>query len=132
MGARQPNSKIATNVMVNYNLPRRMLMESVEVGVAYDSDLDRVEIIALEVAEQTISDVSGKEPAEKPQIRFREFGDFSINLEIRMFLPQLKGRGEYKSEFIKRLHKRFRKEGIEIPFPIRNVFLTRTDVDDNN
>lgn len=118
-----PNSKLATNVMINYSLPRRMLMESVEVGVAYDSDLDKVEAIAQEVAEEVVKDMSGSDPSSKPQIRFREFGDSAITFQVRMFLPQLKGRAVYKHEFIKRLHKRFNAEGIEIPFPIRNVYI---------
>lgn len=118
-----PNSKIATNVMINYSLPRRMLMESITVGVAYDSDLDKVETIAQEVAEEVVKDLSGVEPGNKPQIRFREFGDSAITFQVRMFLPQLKGRAAYKHEFIKRLHKRFETEGIEIPFPIRNVYI---------
>lgn len=118
-----PNSKIATTVMVNYNLPKRLLMEFITVGVSYDSDLDEVERIALVVAEQTVADVSGVTVTQKPQIRFREFSDFSILFQVRLFLPKLKGRGVYKSEFIKRLHKRFNEEGIVIPYPIRNVFL---------
>jgi small-conductance mechanosensitive channel len=118
-----PNSRLATTVMINYNLPNRQLMEVVEVGVAYDSDLEEVERISLDVALETIEAVSGKKPKRDPQIRFREFGDFAITYQVRMFLPQLKGRASYKSEFIKRLHKRFKAEGIEIPFPIRDVYL---------
>lgn len=116
-----PNNKVATSVMINYNLPRKALVEIVEVGVSYDSDLEQVEKVSLQEAVKTIKDISGKDVTTQPQIRFREFGASSINLQIRMTLPELKGRGVYKSELIKRLHKRFRQEGIEIPFPIRTL-----------
>lgn len=118
-----PNSKLASAVMINYNLPKKQLIEIVEVGVAYDSDLEHVEKVALEVASETIRDISGEELKAEPQIRFRTFGDSSINLQVRLSLPALKGRGVYKSEFIKRLHKRFAREGIVIPFPIRTVYM---------
>ncbi|MCG8458594.1 MAG: mechanosensitive ion channel, partial [Holophagales bacterium] len=85
--------------------------------------LDKVEAIAQEVAEEVVKEISGVEPSTKPQVRFREFGDSAITFQVRMFLPQLKGRAGYKHEFIKRLHKRFNAEGIEIPFPIRNVYI---------
>lgn len=118
-----PNSRLATAVMINYNLPRRLLMESVMVGVSYDSDLDHVERVAQEVAEQTVEDVSGGAKLPKPQIRFRQFNNSSIDFQVRLFLPKLKGRAVYKSEFIKRIHKRFNQEGITIPFPITTVYL---------
>lgn len=126
-----PNNKVATSVMINYNLPRKALVEIVEVGVSYDSDLEHVEKIALQEAVDVIKDVSGKEVTTQPQIRFREFGASSINLQIRMMLPELKGRGVYKSELIKRLHKRFKLEGIEIPFPIRTVHFKDDELDQN-
>jgi small-conductance mechanosensitive channel len=122
-----PSSKLATTVMVNYNLPKSELMESVMVGVSYDSDLDHVEQVALDVARETVREVSGSDKFRDPQIRFREFNSSSIDFQVRLFLPKLKGRAVFKSEFIKRLHKRFNKEGINIPFPITTVYLNKGD-----
>lgn len=126
-----PNSQLASNVMTNYNLPKQMLMEKVDVGVAYESDLDRVEELALETAFEITREISGKDPAVEPKIRFKEFGDSAIIFEVRMYLPKLKGRGLYKSAFIKKLHKRFREEGVEIPYPIRNIYIKRSIGEDN-
>jgi small-conductance mechanosensitive channel len=122
-----PSSKLATNVMVNYNLPQRELMETLMVGVSYDSDLDHVEKVAVEVANEVITDISGKEDFREPQVRFREFGNSSIDFQMRLYLPQLKGRAVYRHEFIKRLHKRFNQEGITIPFPIRTLYLNKEE-----
>ena len=126
-----PNSKLASNVMTNYNLPKQMLMEKVTVGVAYDSDLDHVEKVLQETAAEAIEEVSEKPARLEPKIRFKEFGDFAIVIEVRLYLPRLKGRGVYKNVFFKKLHKRFKEEGITIPYPVRNIHLQRAIAEDN-
>jgi small-conductance mechanosensitive channel len=126
-----PNSKLASNVMTNYNLPKQLLMEKVNVGVAYESDLEHVEQVILETAATAVEKVSERPVKFPPKIRFREFGDFAIKIEVRLYLPKLKGRGVYKNEFIKSLHKRFKEEGISIPYPVRNIQIERAKSEEN-
>ena len=118
-----PNSKIASSIVTNYFLPDKDLAVLVQVGVSYDSDLERVEKITLEVAKEVMKEVPGGVPDFEPFIRYHTFGDFSINFTVVLRVQSYTDRYPVIHEFVKRLHKRYKEEGIEIPFPIRTVYL---------
>ena len=118
-----PNSKLAKAVIVNYYLPQRQLAVLVQVGVSYDSDLERVERVTLEVAREVMTTVEGGVPKFEPFIRYHTFADFSINFTVILRAKEFVDQYLIKHEFIKKLHKRYRQEGIEIPFPIRTVHM---------
>ena len=127
-----PNSLLASSIVKNFSMPRQALWVSIEVGVSYDSDLEHVERVTLEVASDVVTEVDGGEPSEEPVVRYHTFGDSSINFEVRMMVREFRSQPPVRHEFIKRLHQRFNEEGIEIPFPIRTVFMkggSRADVD---
>ncbi len=118
-----PNSLLASSIVKNFSMPRRALWVALEVGVSYDSDLEAVEAVALDVARQVLNEVDGGVPGEEPIVRYHTFGDSSINFDVRMMVREFESQGPVKHEFIKRLHQRFGAEGIEIPFPIRTVMM---------
>ena len=118
-----PNSMLASSIVKNFSMPRRALWVTLEVGVSYDCDLDHVEAVALDVAKQVLAEVDGGVPGEDPIVRYHTFGDSSINFDVRMMVREFKSQGPVRHEFIKRLHRRFGDEGIEIPFPIRTVMM---------
>jgi len=118
-----PNSVLASSIVKNFSMPRTALWVSVEVGVSYDSDLEHVETVALDVARRVLREVDGGMPGEDPIIRFHTFADSSVNFEVRMMVREFESQGPMRHEFIKRLHRRFIDEGIEIPFPIRTVVM---------
>ena len=120
-----PNSKLADAIVTNYNLPLKSLWAEVLVGVAYDSDLEHVEAVCDQVARQVYHDVVGGELIKPPKIHFLEFGDSSINLRVRIEVQEFGERMAVQTNYIKALHKRFGEEGIEIPFPIRTVYMKR-------
>jgi len=122
-----PNSVLASSILKNFSMPRKVLWVSVEVGVSYDSDLERVEQVSLEVARQVLADVDGGVTTEEPLVRFHTFADSSVNYEVRMMVREFTAQGPMRHEFIKRLHCRFGEEGIEIPFPIRTVLLKKEE-----
>jgi small-conductance mechanosensitive channel len=117
-----PNSTLANSIVKNYSKPRRALWVSTEVGVSYDSDLEHVETVTIEVAKEVLSDREGG-LQDTPIVLFHTFGASSIDLEVRMMVKDFMSRGRVRHEFIKRLHRRFGEEGIEIPFPIRTVVM---------
>ena len=116
-----PNSKLAQAIVVNHHLPSEDLAVLVEVGVDYASDLAHVERVVTEVGREVMSEVAGGVADFEPFIRFHTFGessiDFSVILRGREFVDQFL----IKHEFVKRLHTRFDREGIVIPFPIRTI-----------
>ncbi len=124
-----PNSALASAIVVNYNLPQKSLWVTVTVGVAYDSDLEQVERVTLEVAREIATSVEGGIPDHEPVLRYDEFADSSINFTLRMFVKEFRDQFLIKHEFIKKLHQRYNEEGIEIPFPNRTVYLKQGKAD---
>lgn len=118
-----PNSKLSQAIVKNYHLPEKDLAVLVQVGVSYDSDLEKVEKITIEVAREVMREVQGGVPEFEPFIRFHTFNDFSINFSVIMRGKEFVDQYLIKHEFIKRLHKRYREEGIVIPYPIRTVYI---------
>lgn len=118
-----PNSTLASNIVTNYSMPQRALWIEVPVGVAYDSDLPFVEEVTVEVAREALEAAEGRAPEVEPMVRYREFGDSSINFDVLLPVSRFREQFLIRHEFIKRLHARFNQERIEIPFPIRTVYM---------
>jgi small-conductance mechanosensitive channel len=117
-----PNSKLATSIITNYSLPKRNLSISVPVGISYSSDLEKIEQITLEIGE-TLMRENGIET--KPVFRYKEFGTSTINFSLSMDINEFSLQYVLRHEFIKRLYKRFKSEGIEIPYPTTSVYLKK-------
>ncbi|MBD2042300.1 mechanosensitive ion channel family protein [Microcoleus sp. FACHB-672] len=118
-----PNTKLASAIFTNYHLPAKEITVPIQVGVSYHSDLERVEQVTLEVAQEVMQEVSQCVPDFKPFIRFQTFGEFSIHFTVFLRVNEFFDQNIAKHEFIKRLHKRYQQERIEIPFPSRDVYL---------
>jgi small-conductance mechanosensitive channel len=118
-----PNAKLASAIITNYDLPDKELTLIVNVGVSYDSDLDIVEKVTAEVAKEVLEGVPGAVAEFEPVIRYQAFGDFSINFAVALRAREFADQILIKHEFIKRLHRRYKLEKIEIPFPIRTVYM---------
>lgn len=118
-----PNAKLASAVVLNYYLPEKELAVLVPVGVSYDSDLEKVERVTNDVAAGIMKTVPGGVPEFAPFIRYNQFDDFSINFAVILRGREVVDQHLIKHEFIKALHRRYRQEGIEIPFPVRTVQL---------
>lgn len=115
-----PNQKIASSNITNYSMPRKDIVISIPVGVAYDSDLDQVERVTLEVASEVMSRVD-KDVQMAPAVRFHTFGESSIDFNVILHSSYFEHQFLLKHEFIKALTRRYRQEGIEIPYPVRTL-----------
>ena len=126
-----PNKTIAGSITTNYSRPREDIVITIPVGVAYDSDLEHVERVTLEVATQVMKQVDGYKPhldkngkdtsPMAPTVRFHTFADSSIDFNVLLHSSRFDHQVILKHEFIKALTKRYRKENIDIPFPIRTI-----------
>jgi small-conductance mechanosensitive channel len=121
-----PNSKLADAIVTNYYLPRKVLWLRCDVGVGYESDLETVEAVSLKVAHDVVRQFSGNVRELKPALRFHTFGDSSVDFTMRIPVEEFSGQFRVRHEFVKRLHARYRDEGINIPFPIRTLQLPET------
>lgn len=115
-----PNSEIR----IASNKSKDFSKVDLVIGVAYNTDIDKLEKVINEIGDSLKSDSEyGKFIIEAPQfLRIDEFGDSAINVRI---LGTVYPKKQYliKGELNRRLKKRFEEEGIEIPYPIRTVLL---------
>ena len=128
-----PNKVIANAVTANYSQPRDDIILVVPIGVSYDSDLEHVEKVTVEVARELQIKIDGYEPhfdadgidrnKLAPVVRYQAFNDSSIDFNAVMHVQVFTNQYVLKHEFIKAITKRYREEGINIPFPIRTLDL---------
>ncbi|CAL9277412.1 Mechanosensitive ion channel family protein (Fragment) OS=Streptomyces rochei OX=1928 GN=G3I25_04110 PE=3 SV=1 [Streptomyces rochei] len=123
-----PNGQLAKSNMTNFMRPEQKLTIMVQAGVAYDSDLDHVERVTTEVVAEVMTEITGAVPDHEPAVRFHTFGDSRIGFTIILGVGEFSDQYRIKHEFIKRLHKRYRAEGIRIPAPARTVALQQGGV----
>ncbi len=128
-----PNKVIANAVTTNFSQPRDDIIVVVPMGVSYDSDLDKVEEVTVEVARELMTKIDGYKPLFDeagidrnklaPVVRFQCFNDSSIDFNVVMHVVVFTNQYLLKHEFIKAITKRYREENINIPFPIRTLDL---------
>ncbi len=121
-----PNNKVAQSVITNYHLPEKPMSLLIPVGVSYSCDPEAVERILIEVATEAIADIPGLLADPAPFVRFIPgFGqsslDFTLICQVAEFTDQYLAQHELR----KRIFRRFRQEGIEIPFPQRTIHIKK-------
>jgi len=119
-----PNSKLSQSVVTNYYLPEKRMSLLIPIGVSYASDPERVEQILVEEAKKAVGEIPGLLGEPEPFVRFIPgYGDSSLDFtlicQVREFVDQ------YLAQHVlrKRIFRRFKQEGVEIPFPHRTVYL---------
>jgi small-conductance mechanosensitive channel len=119
-----PNSKLASTVLTNYSLPEESLSVSLNIGISYDSDLEKVERVTLDVTKKILEEFEIQNG--DPTFRYKEFGNAAINCTISFAVQHLTRQYVIRHTLIKRLYKRYKEEGIVIPFPpINTVYLKK-------
>jgi small-conductance mechanosensitive channel len=112
-----PNSSFISENVINWSHGDPKVRIDIDVGVSYDSDLDTVLRCLREVAEDNPKVL--REP--KPDILHRGFGDSAWDMRLRCWLSNPKGRPIIRSELNCAIVKKFRENGVEIPFPQRDL-----------
>ncbi len=112
-----PNKNIWGAPIVNYTrLPIRRI--TLDVGVAYGTDLDRAIAVALSILKNYPKTLDDPEP----QVVVTELGDSSINLQLRVWVKK-EDYGVVKAELIKKIYEEFGKADIEIPYPQLDIHI---------
>ncbi len=115
-----PNSELMSNTIVNYSLSSPLVRIGLPLGVSYNSDPSQVEkiLLAAAEAEPLVSD------QEKPAVRFIGYGDSSIDFELLIWIDVRNvARRRVKSALYFTIFDEFKKAGIEIPFPQRDIHI---------
>ncbi|MEJ2509925.1 MAG: mechanosensitive ion channel [Gammaproteobacteria bacterium] len=115
-----PNSELISSQVTNWMLYDARGRARVAVGVAYGSDTAKVNEILLDIANKHPSVITDGS-APKPMVLFREFGDSSLNFELRCHIQNIDDRLRFISEVNFAIDAAFREHGVEIPFPQRDL-----------
>ena len=113
-----PNSKLAQAIVTNFYMPKKEMSVIIQVGVHYNSDLEKVEAVTLSVAKEVLEKCQGAVTAFEPFIRYHTFGSSSINFSVILRAKEFIDQYRLKHDFVKALHRRYKEENIVIPFPI--------------
>ena len=113
-----PNSRIANSRVLNYHLPSDRVRVTIRIGVSYGSDPNEVKKTLEEIARSS-EYVLDNPP---PQALFMEYGDFALLFELR-FWTSLPVKLLAIDDVNTKIWYTFKEKGIEIPFPIREIYL---------
>ena len=114
-----PNADVFTNTIINYTKTSRRRVK-LTIGVAYDSDLQKV----TETALQAIRAVPGLLNDPAPMLFFHDFSDSSIDFTIRYWFDTTETNYfEAQDIGVKAIKQAFDRESIEIPYPIRTIMM---------
>jgi small-conductance mechanosensitive channel len=120
-----PNGDLISSQVTNWTLGDRSMRLIIPVGVAYGSDVETVMRVLMEVAKQSHKVL--QEPP--PVVLFLNFGDSSLDFQLRVWIADFADRRLVQSALIQEIDRRFRIEGVEIPFPQRDLHLRSVDDD---
>jgi len=123
-----PNGKLAQAIVTNYYLPEKRMSASLQVGVSYRSDPGEVEKILLEIAVAGAGDIPGLLADPAPSVAFDPgFGESSLGFTVNFMVAEFTNQFGVRNELRRRIFGRFRREGIEIPFPTRAIYMEKSD-----
>ncbi|MBP8215309.1 MAG: mechanosensitive ion channel [Propionivibrio sp.] len=113
-----PNEYLVSNIVRNLSFSDTRVRVAVNVQVSYKTDLDQAMQLMIDAARQQERVLSDPEPA----VMLTDFADSGINLELGFWIPDPEaGTGGVRSDINLAIWKAFRENGIEIPYPQREV-----------
>ena len=116
-----PNNEIMKRDIINYTTITKEIRVRVPIGIAYDADIQKAKEIISRIALEL--DWVMKDPA--PKIVVKGFGDSAVNLEARIWIRRPRKRMDTISHITDRVKEEFEKDGIEIPFPKRDIYIKK-------
>jgi potassium-dependent mechanosensitive channel len=112
-----PNSEFINGKVINWSIGDPRVRIHVPVGVAYGSNMETVTRALLRVADEAEGVL--KDPA--PEVRFIEFGNSSLNMELLVWINEPAKHFYLRSQLNFAIDAAFRRDGVEVPFPQRDV-----------
>lgn len=122
-----PNSKFAQSIITNVHLPDKKTIYTVEGSVAYNSNLEEVEKVLMDIGKKIQTEYPQSTRDFEPVVRFYSFGDSAILFRLILCANNYDDKFYLEHTTIKLIHQTFAEKGIEIPFPQRVVHIQTTD-----
>jgi small-conductance mechanosensitive channel len=114
-----PNSEFMAAKVINWSHGSELVRIHVPVGVAYGSDVKQVVRILTDAGKG--EEMVLKDPP--PKVWFAAFGDSSLNFELLVWTRHVEGQREIISRLNYAIDEAFRREGVEVPFPQRDLHI---------
>ncbi len=118
-----PNSQVINGSFKNYTLEDPSMLLPIEIGISYDSNLEKVEQITLQIAKNILETIEGGNKEYQPFMRYEKFDQFAIKFTVYLKINEYFDRLIITHEFIKKLYQTYQQENIKIAYPITNNFL---------
>jgi len=112
-----PNRNFITERFVNWTLTDSVTRLVIPVGIAYGTNLEKALGMLLGIANSHAKVL--RDPA--PCAVFQGFGDSALMIELQVYAKEMPHRVDLRHELNRLIYEAFRAEGIEIPFPQRDV-----------
>ena len=116
-----PNSRFAETIITNYSKPEENINVYLTCGVAYESDLQRVEAVSIAVMQKVEREHPGVVQDYGVYFGYDTFGESNVDFWLFMQAKNRLDSFEVRSELIKQLHARLTDEGITINYPVRTL-----------
>jgi len=121
-----PNEELIINRVENWTHSDSMLRLRIVIGVHYRSDVK----LAMKLIEEAASETDRVLADPPPQCLVRAFSDSAVNLELRFWINDpMNGRARVGSEIQVRVWDKFHEQGIEFPYPQRDLHIRSADLD---
>ena len=116
-----PNNEIMLRDIINYTTITEKIRVRIDIGIAYDADMQKAKDIILKTADSAAW--VAKQPA--PVVVVKNFGDSSVDLQLRVWIDDARKRIHTISYITDRVKTVFDEEGIEIPYPKRDIYIKK-------
>jgi len=116
-----PNNEIMLRDIINYTIISEKIRVRINIGIAYDANLRKAKNVILQVAQAT-EWVADDPP---PKVVVRNFGESAVGLQLRVWIHDARQRMNTISHITDKVKEAFDQEGIEIPYPKRDIFITQ-------
>jgi len=116
-----PNNEIMLRDIINYTIISEKIRVRINIGIAYDANLQAAKKIIVQVAQAT-EWVADDPP---PKVVVRNFGESAVGLQLRVWIHDARQRMNTISHITDKVKEAFDQEGIEIPYPKRDIFITQ-------
>ncbi len=118
-----PNNEIMKRDIINYTTITKEIRVRIPIGIAYDADIKKAKEMITKIALEL--DWVMREPA--PKIVVRNFGASSVDLQARIWISRPRRRMDTISHVTDRVKEVFQEEGIEIPYPKRDIYIKKEE-----
>lgn len=112
-----PNNEIMKRDIVNYTIISTKIRVRINVGIAYDADIEKAKDSIINVAKS----VEWISKTPEPRVVVRNFGESSVDLQLRVWIDDARRRMDTISHVTDKIKAAFDEQGIEIPYPKRDI-----------